>query len=528
MNKLTFKKQVQELVGEAETEKALDLMLDFLGKQSAYLNLYNQTLQAKALYNKTKRDESQGVIASDDAKVNYNQVNKQILAILSSLDKEEESGPGASGSLQRNLLIGLILAIALSVGGYLIYRVQTQSNTNNDDDIVQGEACPDYNSPDSAFKVLILPFRVRQQTTGDTTLIDMGIANDIEERLDVFRIKHKINLGFGVKKEIGEYPNTTREAEEVARLCAANLIIWGAREQNFITTRYKFLNIEQFSLKQLVLTADSKIDTITSQTSIVTDGQLTEGIEETLQYIFGIIAHETGNQDAAIASLQNLELRDSNMSLNKDMFLADAFLQKGATEDAKKKYDEVLEKKQDYWLARQNRAALNFQKKDYVKAAQDFTIQRSTSDSTRIEVTIGEGISLLRAGNLQEAKDKLNKIAQVDTSFRRLVDSITVKLEEQEGKRKPDLDDPNVRPKSPETESLPSTKLTEEELLRRIQQNPENEDNWGKLLYKLYEKKDMQGIRRLAQKAKELGVEDNFYEHPVAQLLKDRKRILPR
>ena len=43
MTKQEFKTEVRKLIGEAETEQALDLMLEFFGKNSAYLNLYNQT-----------------------------------------------------------------------------------------------------------------------------------------------------------------------------------------------------------------------------------------------------------------------------------------------------------------------------------------------------------------------------------------------------------------------------------------------------------------------------------------------------
>ncbi len=525
MDKTTFKKQVREFVGEAETEKALDLMLSFLGRQSAYLNLYNQTLQAKSLFNKTERDENQGVISKEDAKISYNQVVKQIIQIINDLDKEEQAGQGKTSKMRRNLIAGLVLLMLMSGAGYIIWKVRLQPGTNGNGPI-SGIFCPDYNSMDAnAFKVLILPFRIR--TIGDSIQVDRSIAEDIEERLDKFKIDYKVNLGLGVKDIIEEYPNTTTEADQVARSCAANLIIWGAREQDIVTTRYKFINIEEFKMKQLVLAANSSIDTLTSQTSIVATGLLTEGIEEVMKYIFGIIAHETGNQDAAIAALSGVRLSDAIMDANKDMFLADALLQKGDTQAAKQKYTEVLEKKPDYWLARTNRAALNFKDREFLKAAQDFTIQESTGDTSRVEAVRGEALSLLKAGNLEEAKEKLDRIAVKDTSVHRLVDSINTEIRAKEAIR-PRPDDAKIRPKSPEADLPKKAKepdLSEVELRRLIQKDPQKKEYWSELLIRLYKKKDFEGLRQLAQKAKEMGIEENFYENPIAEWLKnDAKR----
>ncbi len=526
MEKQVFIKKVQGLVGEAETEPALDLMLDFLGKESSYLNLYNQTLQAKALFNKTERDESQGIISKEDAKISYNQVTKQILQILNNLNKEEQVGPENDPALRRRMTIGLVLLLLMSGAGFIIYKVWSQPSGNGGP--ISGTFCPDYNSVDTAFKVLILPFR--QRVTGDSTIVDVGIAEDIEERLDVFKVKFKVDIGLGVKKIIEEYPNTTSEADKVARECAANLIIWGAREQSIpgediITTRYKFIDIENFSLKQLVLASSSDIDTISSQTSIVTDGQLTEGIEEVLTYIFGIIAHETGNQNAAVAALMEVELEDTSMNITKNMFLADALLQNGQPEEAKEQYTKVLEDKPDYWLARTNRAALNYKDKEYLKAAQDFTIQASEDSS--VNVIIGEGVSLFKAGNLEEAKDKLEKVAELDPSLQRIVDTIKVQLQAQEIKKKPDPDNDRIRPKTPEA-NLPAQQqrrvLTDSELIELIKRDPKEMDNWSNLLRKLYNRKDYEGIRKLAKKAKEFGVEESFYQDPIAEWIKNQRR----
>ncbi len=535
MDKPTFIKQVQELVGEAETENALDLMLENLGKEAAYLNLYNQTLQAKSLFNKTEKDEAQGVISKEDAKINYNQVTKQILQILGDLKKEEKAGPAGGSASRKVTLLSLVLVLLLSAVGYIIYKVRFENNQQGVP--IQGESCPDYNTVvDTAFKVLILPFRQRAAFE-EAPQLDLGIAEDIEERLDGFKSKYKVNIGLGVKQSVDDYPNTSQEADKLAKACAANLIIWGAREQvtpteDIITTRYKFIDIEQFSLKQLVLASSSDIDTISSQTSIVSDGQLTEAIEKTLQYIFGIIAHETGNQDAAIASLSSVELLDSSMNLTKDMFLADALLQKGDTKAAKDKYTKILEKKPDYWLARNNRAAINYLEKEYLKAAQDFTIQAQEDTTRQPHVIIGEGLSLFKAGNEEEAMEKLERVAKLDTSLRRIVDTLQVRLKSESIKKKPALDDSKIRPKSPtaELELTPAKRAyTESELRRMIRENPKKEEYWSELLIRLYEKKDMEGIKSLAEMAKDKGVESFFFENPIAQkILSDRRKLIKR
>ncbi|MEL7118778.1 MAG: hypothetical protein AAFO07_05035 [Bacteroidota bacterium] len=494
MNKQEFKTEVRKLIGEAETEQALDLMLEFFGKNSAYLNLYNQTLQAKALFNRTENDENQGVIAPDDAKISYNQVNKQMITVLNLLDKEDDiNQPKRRTALYAFIAIAVMLVVAL---GLVVVRALGDSGENINSQIPDGEACPEYSSQD-AFNVLVLPFRPRK---GDT----LTVERDVIDRLALFSSQQKLELGLGFKVidnfDDGTYPVNHTDAEEIAKDCDAKLIIWGSTEQSedgdIIFTQYKFVDVEHFSVNQLVLTASATIDTISSQTSIVTNGLLTEDIEVTLQYLLGIIAHELGNEQAVIEALNGIALKDSMAMHTRNLFLGEAYISESKNEEAIAIFTEALDIDPTDSIARQNRASLNFLSGQYTLAEQDLSIQaEQTPENSKVQ--IGHAITLYNSGHLEEGLEKIKPYAEKtqDTSLMQMSKEIALQVENKNRTKdlisKPSTANPNrtqkksgdpVPAKPGRSEIVDEDVIRERQLKKLIAKDSTNIKAWSELL----------------------------------------------
>lgn len=522
MDKLTLKRAVQRLVGEAETEQALDMMLSFFAKEPAYLNLYNKTLQAKALFNRTEKDENQGVIAADAAKINYNQVTRQILDILQTLDKEDKISYKATGPsnqrMQRNILIGIALLAILGVIGIMLYRTDAFGSNGlpNIEPIPPGQVCPDF-PLDSNLNVLVLPFK---DLNGNTeTGLNTRVAKLIELRLDDFKSQYGVNFDLAVKTDLllEDFPTQISDAETIAEACDAELIIWGTSEKTpdddeIIITRYKFLNAERLSLHKLVLTTDTDIDTITTQSSIVTNGQLTESIEETLQYIFGIIAHESGNAQAVIAAYRNLILEgDSTAAFTREVLLTDAYILADSSLMALKQTERINKMHPEYFWAQNNKGIMAFRQKEYDESYQRLAVAEQLSKSPNSDILEGKSIALTHANNPDNFPMGERMIMPPS-----LTDS---------GLEKKDLTRKSIEAEEPE-KTVPDgdnwRKLlqSEEGLIKLIKSNPRNVYLWKRIttLYQTDPNKDFDSsFEELAKLAASLDVADCFYQTPLGE-----------
>lgn len=410
MDKQALIKQVKALLGKAETEKALVDLMSFLNANPQYANLSRLAIQAQAQYKKTKADEAKGTISFDNAKLSNNQVNDQILNILDALETGQI--PTVSNTNQASIIkywpiLGILLLGAIGLIAYQFLGANTSEKP------LANEACPSY-IEESKFNILILPFR--KFAGGDATphealKLDLGsfIADtDLDNELDVGIYKKNA-------EEI-EYPANAKKAEPFARECKkVGLIIWGTYEdlepRDVIQTNFKFLDVgDEFKIKELKVTEDSGIDTVSSISSIATEGVLSFEIKDNLKTLLGVIAHNMGNDELAIELLENSSPSDS-LQLLGGMILADSYINQGNNAKAEESYKKVLENHPNYWLALRNEAALYYDKGDYLGTIKELSVRLEDNPEDTVALAL-RARAYLEAGILDKAKIDLDKAAE--------------------------------------------------------------------------------------------------------------------
>lgn len=367
---------VQKYVGEAETEKALDSLLLFFQSDRKYTRLKRIARKTQALYYKTLQDETKGIISFDNAKLNYNTVNDMILRLLDDLEQgnlnparyevERDKTPGWQ------LIVSLLTLVVLAAGvGYWIFSASGRP-----------AICPDF-ARTSLFNVLLTPF---DDLAGSDLKPHVEIQRELIKRINRNQqLTGKSDVKVTYRKVSETNILTPPEAESLGLECLAQLVMWGTAENTakgkIIEAEFKLVNQDQLKLTKLdILNGTTLIDTVETITSISGNGILVNNINMIIEAFFGLINHELGNHEAAIASLEPVttsfemgEQRDSSAFLAWNTVLADSYIATDNSEKAIETYDKVLEVHPNYTLALANRGLLQFKMQNYAASINDLT-----------------------------------------------------------------------------------------------------------------------------------------------------------
>ena len=425
--------KIRELVSNGQIDKALHLLKDHLHQERHQYEDYADTvLQILSRHNQIKEEELKGTISFENARVSYNKITDSLLDVLEALEKGKKSSltttPKPFWKKWWSVGAGILL---LGIIAILIFQ---QSKTPV---VAAPYQCP-YEEADTTFKILVLPFQSlggELQETHSAILSRLGQLND---QYEIQTINREL-IGIDIDDN-NHYPNSGKEAEQIGLDCNAQLIIWGSTENlapgNTITnTQYKFLNLgEKFAFSKLNIKEDeqgTEIETVSSQSSIITEGLLTEDIEQILKLLFGVVASNQGNEEVAIDLLAHTEIDDSAGYLLQKMTLADSYIAVGDEEKAKESYDEVLEVHENYAFALKNRGALYYKEKAYAEAVKDLSKSMETSDADPVTLKT-RGSAYFKLNQLDKAKKDLQKVKvmepndkQVDKDLKEVNKEIT-------------------------------------------------------------------------------------------------------
>lgn len=431
MDKQQVIKSVKKLVGDAELERALEELIAFLEQDDKYDALKNAAFQALSQLRKTRKDESLGIISFDNAKLNYNQVTHQTLNIVDLLEEGKTTLEQYQVPAKRRWigLIAAFLVVALVIFGVFQFVYNENGETTQ-----TANACPPY-KPGSEFNTLVFPF---QQFGGVKVNADRAIVIDLARLSQNYQLNTDVALYEVNSNDLNSNPANLGEATKIGQDCNAQLVIIGTEEKlrdSFrIITEYKFLSLkEHFELKKLKIDERSEVHTVDAISSITTQGIVTNPIKQTILLLFGVVAYNLNDKDAAIASLELAEVTDSASTLLKGMVLGDSYLEQGKTNEALESYNKVLERHPNYALALQNRAAIYFQKGAYMEAASDLTtrIEANPKDAEALEQ---RGTVFLKVEQLDKARKDLLKARELQPTDKNILDKLRrldVKVEEQ-------------------------------------------------------------------------------------------------
>lgn len=400
---------VRQLAKEGDLEKGFELLSAYLAKQPARRDLYQDVLQAQAQHGKAQRDAQLGVVSAEQAGLAFNRSAQRLLALTERLEQE----PSPTSTESRSL-IWIGLAVVVVIAGLIFWLVSRNGGVPSPEEpaLIVDENCPSYDVA-SKFNILLLPF-VSFDNNGNKP--HLAIRSRLARLRDQYGISCDIKTYDIDEADPNAFPSTVSEAERIASGCMAQLIVWGTTEevaeQTIVRTRYKFINDGDLPLHKLLLTEDSSIDTVSSLSSVATSGLLTTAIEESIKLLFGLIAHQSGQPELAIKILEDLETEDTTTNFVADLVLADNLLALQRNEEALAAYDRVIQQHPDYFLARNNRALLQYKAGDYLGAAEDLSVAIA-QDSTDTRLLETRGTAYLRAEQLKEAKEDLKRVKQM-------------------------------------------------------------------------------------------------------------------
>lgn len=412
--------EVRRLMANFETDQALEKLAAYLESaapdQKAWLNTI---LQFRAQWEKAQQDERLGISDPADLQRAYNQVNHQLLEALTAIEAgRKPGGAGLAAPAAKGWLIGggLLLAALLGLAvWYFTGGLQPVAPPVEEEPTV-GE-CPVF-ADNSQFNVLILPFK---SLRGEALEIHSVIKDRLALESERYRLPASVKVrAMDLAKE--EYPSTGVEAAQLGEDCRAQLIIWGTTEAkpngDIILTRFRFLNLgERFSLTKLLMNEAMEVDTLSSLSSIATEGLLTEDIEYNIKLLFGIIAHESANDQLAVQLLEGAEVKDSSASLLRGMIMADSYLALNDPEKAVSSYNRVIEQHPNYSLARNNRAMLLYQQQQYEAAAVDLctVVENNPKDANARALRAS---AYLKANRLDKAEEDIEQLSKQSSNLR--------------------------------------------------------------------------------------------------------------
>ncbi|GJM32854.1 MAG: hypothetical protein DHS20C18_18550 [Saprospiraceae bacterium] len=423
MNKQELIREVRKLIGEAKPGEALLILTNTLSNESAYKAYYRVALQLKSQYEKIKKEEQLGIVSFDNAQLAYNQITNAILELAEQL----ENGTPPPQKRKKTWWVASSLGVLGIVAAAAFFLLS--GNESND--------CPVF-TPQSAFNILLLPF---EQLAGEKAFPHRAI----KDRLIDFSTKFKLSTEIGTLElepnDDNRYPSNYGQAEKLGDGCRAQLIIWGTYEtqiagRNLIRTRYKFIDSgEKFAFSQINMEEDSKLDTVSSISSISTEGVLTLDIEEQISMLLlGVVAHQIGDSKSSIDLLESISTPDSATLLLWGMTLADNYIATNNTDKAAGYYDKILKTHPNYGFALKNRAMINFSKGNYGEAVEDL--------NTRLEEVPQDTVALKARANIflkNKRPDKAEKdisayeqLNPKDHLIDKLRDQLSAQIKEQE------------------------------------------------------------------------------------------------
>ncbi|MBL7791999.1 MAG: tetratricopeptide repeat protein [Saprospiraceae bacterium] len=416
MNKAQIIAEARRLVSEGQIEKSLVLLIDSIQQTPELLPFRNLVLHAKSSLEKTQSDESRGLVSFDNAKLAYNQITNQTLRIIDGI----ETGKVPREDAPRRFKWWWVALPVILVGGIVAIALLLNKEAPEDTVIDMGgiPECPEFDE-EASFKVLVLPF---QPLDEKVTKIHTGII----QRLSILSEQYGMptsarTLDLDVNDN-NKYPSSGKQAANFGNKCASQLVIWGTTESknnnDIVLTRFKFLNLgEQFKFTKLKISEGANVDTLSSISSITTEGVLTEQVEANMRLIFGLIAREMHNEELATKLLASVEPKDSAGVLLRGMALADTYLSLGQTDKAIASYNEVLETHPNYGFARNNRGVLLLERGLFAEAATDLS-NLLAQQPNNLDARAARATAYVKADMLEKAGKEIESIERIQNTIK--------------------------------------------------------------------------------------------------------------
>jgi hypothetical protein len=197
---------------------------------------------AESNFNAVRQKESKGILSFAEARSEYARVNDAVLSLLDELEAgrhpEEALLEGTGdGRVKRPWLpiIGAVLLVGLLLGYWLNTRKPSSEPGGNN--LAATLRCPNFRA--DGFKIMILEF---QKLSGGDSKPELGIQSRIRDLTERNQMATDVKILPG--NEFGNEPPDLRDAIELGKQCAADMVIWGNYEKEnqgiMVDIRYAF------------------------------------------------------------------------------------------------------------------------------------------------------------------------------------------------------------------------------------------------------------------------------------------------
>lgn len=236
MNENPIFDNIRQLIAQDNTRQALQTLIQYVAQSKGPKELLRALRVAESNFNAIRQKESKGILSFAEARSEYARVNDAVLSLLDEL--EAGRNPASDGRSRRTwlLIIAAVLPIGLSVGYWLNTR-KTNSEPNNNQPAYAALQCPNFRA--EGFKIMVLEF---QKLSGDDSKPELGIQSRIRDLTERNQMATDVKILPG--SEFGNEPPDLRDAINIGKQCAADMVIWGNYEKEtqgiMVDIRYAF------------------------------------------------------------------------------------------------------------------------------------------------------------------------------------------------------------------------------------------------------------------------------------------------
>lgn len=417
--------QVRQLIAQAETEEALRVLLEYLPTEKRWSELKQAAAESQAQFLNAKREADGGRINFEQADLIYNRVNNAVYQIADDLENGiTRLTPAQQTRRMLPYLALAVAAVAIAITGYMV------SSGSGDDDPAEPQqtqtGCPDFEAGDS-FKILLWEY---QLLLGEDQNVSKRLPVALQNRLSSIDRNGMLQTGIYTLAENQDYPLRKDQALQ----CEAQLSLWGSTDkvnenQWIVITNFAFA--KPWQLKRWGMSPGDDweksdiaatlplegvfVDTISSLSSVFTEGKISTKVEQLLQIAIGLNATLTSDQNGAVATLESFESQDSTLALLGGMLLADNYTRMGKEEQALAAYEKVLSVHPNYALALNNYAALQIKKGNYGEAIATLD-NAATVAPKNADVLAMRGSAYLAVNQLDKAQKDFSKAQELTTT----------------------------------------------------------------------------------------------------------------
>lgn len=461
MDNKTIAEQVKLLIGQAETEEALRVLVAFLKTDAKWSDLEQEATETQAQYVGAKREANAGRISYEQAELTFNRVNNRVLRIAEALENPTavEAKVSTSGARSTQRIVAVLVGfLALAAVGFGISRLFQSKDNNAQGSPVPASQCPKFQDK-TEFKILLWEYKALFKEDAEAAKsVPVALQNRLASSIDrSWLVESRI---FAIADTL-PYPARQEEALK----CNAQLAIWGTTERIgprewILITKYAFSDGWRFSRwtmtegnswEKTEITATlpvegSFVDTITSFSSIFTQGKVALNIEALLKIAIGLNASRAQDSNQAIASLETIKPQDSVLAIIGGMLLAETYSAAGKEDKAAQAYQRVLEVHPNYSLALNNYAAIQLKQGDYAGALNTLNtavaIAPDNADVLAMRGTAYMGVKrldsakrdLVKASKIAAEQESKQVDAETKSGVSRKIQVVRTKLQEVEQK----------------------------------------------------------------------------------------------